>query len=108
MIGLRESGQKRRTDGRLQDFVHEATQIDKLPNSEQNRHLQTLNSKQIKLQRVTIIIISIQNKSNLSSTRGPIISQVTTLDTFPRALPETCVRPGENPTPNRFAARTVV
>ena len=45
MIGLRESGQKRRTDGRLQDFVHEATQIDKLTNSEQNRHLQTINSK---------------------------------------------------------------
>ena len=59
MIGLRESGQKRWTDGRLQDFVHEATQIDKLTNSEQNRHLQTINSKQIKLQRVTIIIISI-------------------------------------------------
>ena len=48
-----------RTDGRLQDFVHEATQIDKLTNSEQNRHLQTINSKKIKLQRVTIIIISI-------------------------------------------------
>ena len=45
MIGLRESGQKTRTDGRLQDFVHEATQIDKLTNSEQNRHLQTINSK---------------------------------------------------------------
>ena len=41
---------------RLQDFVHEATQIDKLTNSEQNRHLQTINSKQIKLQRVTILI----------------------------------------------------
>ena len=50
-------------DGHLQDFVHEATQIDKLTNSEQNRHLQTINSKKIKLQRVTIIIISIQNKS---------------------------------------------
>ena len=33
------------THGRLQDFVHEATQIDKLTNSEQNRHLQTINSK---------------------------------------------------------------
>ena len=45
-----------KTNGRLQDFVHEATQIDKLTNSEQNRHLQTINSKQIKLQRVTILI----------------------------------------------------
>ena len=32
-------------NGHQQDFVHEATQIDKLTNSEQNRHLQTINSK---------------------------------------------------------------
>ena len=43
-IGLRESGQKLvtsgRTDGRLQDFVNEATQIEILRNFEQNRRLQ--------------------------------------------------------------------
>ena len=74
MIGHREHGQKVVTDGRLQDFVHEATQIDIPTNSEQNRCLQTIYSKQIKLQRVLINIISIQNKHNLSSTRGPFVS----------------------------------
>ena len=47
-IGHRERGQKVVTDGRLQDFVHEATQIDIPTNFEQNRCLQTLYSKQIK------------------------------------------------------------
>ena len=35
-------------NGHLQDFVHEATQIDIPTNFEQNRCLQTLYSKQIK------------------------------------------------------------
>ena len=43
-IGLREGGQNectdRRLDGRLQDFVNEATQIEILRNFEQNRRLQ--------------------------------------------------------------------
>ena len=39
-IGLWESGQKRGTDGHLQDFVNEATQIEILRNFEQNRRLQ--------------------------------------------------------------------
>ena len=46
-IGHRESGQNQVTDGRLQDFVHEATQIDKLTNFEQKSTL-TNNTNQKK------------------------------------------------------------
>ena len=61
-IRLRESGQKLVTDGRLQDFVNEAIQIEILRNFEQIDAYKTTNSKQIKLQRATIYTISVQNK----------------------------------------------
>ena len=59
-IGHRERGQKVVTDGRLQDFVHEATQIDIPTNFEKNPNKS--NYKAINN------IISIQNKNNPSST----------------------------------------
>ena len=61
MIGLRESGQKDRTDGHLQDFVYEATQID-IPTNFEKKNPDKSNYKAINN------IISIQNKNNLSST----------------------------------------
>ena len=70
-IGLRESGQKLVTDGRLQDFVNEATQIEILRNFEQNRRLQNNKFLTNQITKSHNQYNFSTKQANLSSIRGP-------------------------------------
>ena len=74
-IGFWESGQKRRTDGRpdgrLQDFVNEATQIEILRNFEQNRRLQNNKFQTNQITKSHNQHNFSTKQANPSSTRGP-------------------------------------
>ena len=70
-IGLRESGQKLVTSGRLQDFVNEATQIEILRNFEQNRRLQNNKFQTNQITKSHNQYNFSTKQANLSSTRGP-------------------------------------
>ena len=74
-IGLRESGQNEctdgRLDGRLQDFVNEATQIEILRNFEQNRRLQNNKFQTNQITKSHDQYNFSTKQANLSSTRGP-------------------------------------
>ena len=70
-IGLRESGQKLVTDGRLQDFVNEATQIEILRNFEQNRRLHNNKFQTNQITKSHNQHNFSTKQVNPSSTRGP-------------------------------------
>ena len=70
-IGLRESGQKLVTFGRLQDFVNEATQIEILRNFEQNRRLQNNKFQTNQITKSHNQYNFSTKQANPSSTRGP-------------------------------------